>query len=465
MRTRVPSVVLGAALLTSSLTILGLGASTDGIAGAANPVCSPKNITSKTTITFWESASSGANENAIQALVKAFNKSQSKVVVNDVNQPGGYEQTYNQFLSSLGSHTSPQVMFSDMYTAQGLADSRGILPIATCAKDTGYSTTSFAKKSILQQTVSGKLVGLPYSASAPVMYYNEKAFAKAHIKSPPTTFAQLATDAAALKKAGYSDGIALKNDPWWLQVWTGMGNNDFVNNANGRAKRATAVAFNTPSSLGLLTDLQNMVKKGDAASFPATGTGLSAYDNLLDIANGKAGLTIDTSAALGEIAAYLPLYKKTVTLGVAPLPKLSGADKYGVQPGGNALYITSTDTPAQISASWEFIQFLDSAANMATWDKATGYVPITAAASKTAAIKALWKSKPYYKVAYTEISTGPATDGSVGPLIGDYYGVNNAVESALSTLLNNTGSSPSGELSTAATNANKVISQYNASLP
>lgn len=465
MRTKLPKAVLGAACLASSFTILGLGAASGGVAGASNPVCSPKNITSKTTITFWESASSGANETAIQALVKSFNSSQSKVVVHDVNQPGGYEQTYNQFLSSLGNHSSPQVMFSDMYTVQGLDDSRGVLPIATCVKDTGYSTSAFARKATLQQTVNGKLVGLPYSASAPVMYYNKKAFAKAHITSPPATFAKLETDAAALKKAGYSDGIALKNDPWWLQVWTGMANKDFVNNANGRTKRTTAVAFNSSTSLSLLTDFQNMVKRGDAASFPSTGTGLAAFDNLLAIANGKAGLSIDTSAALGEIANYLPLYKKTVTLGVAPLPKLSGEDKYGVQPGGNALYITSTDTSAQIAASWEFIQYLDSAANMATWDKATGYIPITSTAAKTATIKNLWRTKPYYKIAYTEIETGAATDASAGPLIGDYYGVNNAVSSALATLLNNTGSSPSGQLSTAATNANKAISAYNSTLP
>lgn len=464
MRTRVTASALAVICLASSASIIGLGAG-GSVAGASNPPCSPKNITKKTTITFWESAASGTNEGELQTLVKAFNASHSNIVVKDVNQPGGNEQTYDDFLTSLGNHTSPQVFFTDMYANQGLEDSRGVLPVSTCVKGTGYTTSIFAKKALLQQTIGGKVIGLPFSASAPVLYYNKQAFAKAKIKTAPTTFAQMSSDAALLKKAGYKDGMALKNDPWWLQIWSGMANLDFVNNNNGRTKRATAVAFNNGTSLTLLTDLQNMVKNGDAKAFPATGTGLSAYDNLLDIATLKSGMSIDTSAALGEIAAYLPLYKG-VTLGVAPLPKLvAAADKYGVQPGGNALYITSTDTAAQTAAAWAFVQYLDSANNLAAWDRATGYVPITTTAASTATIKKLWSTKPYYKTAYTEILTGPATNASAGPAVGDYYGVTSAVGSALATLLNNLSSHPSNQLSAAASSANKVITEYNSSLP
>lgn len=463
MRTKITGSVIAGIFFVSSASILGLGAG-GGVAGASNPPCSPKNIRSKTTITFWESASSGTNEKELLALVKAFNASHPNVVVRDVNQPGGNEQTYDDFLTSLGNHTSPQVFFTDMYTNQGLADSRGVLPVATCVKGTGYKTSIFAKKAILQQTIGGKLIGLPYSASAPVLYYNKQAFAKAKIKTAPTTFAQMASDAAALKKAGYKDGMALKNDPWWLQIWSGMANLDFVNYNNGRTHRTTAVAFNNSTSRTLLTDLQNMVKNRTAKAFPATGTGLSAYDNLLDMATLKAGMSIDTSAALGEIAAYLPLYKG-VTLGVAPLPKLvAAADKYGVQPGGNALYITSTDNAAQTAAAWEFVQYLDGANNLAAWDNATGYVPITTTAASTATIKNLWSKKPYYKTAYTEILTGTATNASSGPAVGDYYGVTSAVGNALATLLNNTGSKPTTQLNNAASSANKVIKEYNSSL-
>ena len=123
-----------------------------------------------------------------------------------------------------------------------------------------------------------------------------------------------------------------------------------------------------------------MTKGGYAKSFDATGSGLSAYNNLFDISSNNSGMSIDTSAALGTIAGYLPLFKN-VTLGVAPLPVISAADKGGVQPGGNSLSISSKNSTAETAASWDFIQYMESPANRALWDATTGYVPITTPAT------------------------------------------------------------------------------------
>lgn len=466
MRAKTLRTAAVAGMVAVSLSFVGTSAASGVGSHGTNPACSPKNITGKTTITFWDSAASGANKTEFTALVNAFNKSQKLVTVDDTTISSDYETTYDTYLTDLGTSAQPQGVYMDMYAAQGLLDSKGILPVSTCIKGTNYKTTAFAKKSLLQQTTGTTVVGLPYGASAPVLYYNENAFKAAKISKPPTTFAQWAADGKALVKAGYKDGIALKDDPWWLQVWSGDANQYFVNHDNGRAGRATAVAFNDATSKGILTSLQDMVKSGEATEFSATaGSGaLQGYDNLLAIANGYAGMSIDTSAALGEIAHYLPLFPK-VKLGVAPIPVPSTSiDKDGVQPGGNALYINSQDTKAQAAATWEFLQYLDSANNLAAWDAATGYVPITTAAASTTTIKNLWRRKPYYKIAYTEILTGKATDASVGPALGCYYPVNTDISNALVTLLTDTSSSVITQLGQAATNANNDIKAYNATL-
>ena len=114
-------------------------------------------------------------------------------------------------------------------------------------------------------------------------------------------------------------------------------------------------------------------------------------------------------------------------LGVAPMPKVTATVAGGVQPGGNALFLPTypNSSAAKLAASWEFVQYLDSAANMATWDAATGYVPIRSDAASTATMKDYWKKYPTLKAAYTEIIQGKVDNATAGPLLGDYYAVNN----------------------------------------
>ena len=337
------------------------------------------------------------------------------------------------------------------------------LPIADCIAATGFKTTTFLPKVILQQTIGGQVQSLPYSDSEPVLYYNKQAFAKAHLTAAPSTIAAMSADAQKLKAAGYKDGMSIKNDPWWLQIWNGMASKYFVDNQNGRAGRATAATFSNAQSLSLLTTLQNMTKGGYAKSFDATGSGLSAYNNLFDISSNNSGMSIDTSAALGTIASYLPLFKN-VTLGVAPLPVISAADKGGVQPGGNSLSISSKNSTAETAASWDFIQYMESPANRALWDAATGYVPITTPETKTSTITTLWKKHPEYKVAYTELNTGAASNATVGPALGDFYQVSTDIGNALAHLLTDPAATPLSVISNAQNTATADIQSYNASI-
>jgi sn-glycerol 3-phosphate transport system substrate-binding protein len=413
------------------------------------------------TIKFWES-SAGANTAVLKNIVDAFNKSQNQITVVDVNQTGGYQYTLTQFQSSLNDpSTTPDVVYGDDYTTQAMLDTKAVTPVATCIAQTKTSVSDFDKKAIIQQSIDGKLIAMPYSESAPVLYYDLNAFKKAGIKAAPKTIDQMATDAHLLSNAGFKDGMALKNDPWWLQIYLGQAGLSYVNNGNGHSSRATAVTFNNATAKSLLGKLQTMVANSDAKTFSATGTGFAAFNNLIDIGNGKAGMTFDTSAALATVYSQIKFYYPNVKLGVAPLPLLASNQNKGVQPGGNSLFITSQGGDAKVAAAWKFIQYLTSAENMATWDAGTGYVPARSLAVKTKTITNLWKANPYYKIAYTEINTGGATNNSAGPSIGDYFGVNTAVANALATILDNPSSSVTTQLNLAESNANAAITANN----
>jgi sn-glycerol 3-phosphate transport system substrate-binding protein len=464
----------GAALAASTLAVITLTGPLAGTPVSAATSCSASAIPKgPTTITFWEGMTAN-NEKLIQSIVKAFNASQTKVHVNDVNQSGGYVQTWNSYLSSLGTSNEPNVVMLDQYITQGAIDSKSIIPVATCVAGTKYSTKTFAKKAILEETSAGRLQGLPYSVSAPILIYNQNVFKAAGIKSPPVTISQMAADAAKMKGKSFtykskkytvSDGMTLKIDPWYLQILQGTANAYFVNNQNGRTGRATAAAYNDANGRATFTQLQSIVKKGDAVTNPSTGSQSVAYSNLFEIGYGKSGMTIDSSATLGTILADLPLFPN-VKLGVSALPRITPTLTGGVEPGGNALFLPSysNKSSAKLAASWEFMQYLDNAANMAKWDVGTGYVPIRSDAASQASMKAFYARYPSLKAAYTEIFTGKVDNATAGPLLGCYYQVSNDLVTAEDNLFSNSYPSPASVLSGAAAQTTSDIKTYNSSI-
>ena len=464
----------GAAIAASSLAVISLAGPLAATSASAATSCAASAIPKgPTNITFWEGMTAD-NELLIQKIVKAFNASQTKVHVTDVNLSGGYVSTWNSYLDSVGTSNEPNVVMLDQSITQGAVDSKSTIPVATCIAGTHYSTKTFAKKVIDAVTAGGKLQGLPYSVSAPILIYNQNSFKAAGITTPPATIAAMATDAAKMKGKSYTykskkytdtDGMTLAIDPSDFQVWLGTANDYFVNNENGRTGRATGAAYATTTGKAVLTDLQNIVKDHDAVTNPDTGATTTAYANLYAIGSGASGMTISTSATLGTILADLPLFPN-VKLGVAEMPRVTPTVTGGVQPGGNALYLPSYSdaSSAKLAASWEFIQYLDSAVNMAKWDVGTGYVPIRSDAASQATMKAFWKKYPTLKAAYTEISSGKVDNATAGPLLGCYYQVSDDLVTAEDSLFSSSYPSPDSVITAAAKQTTADIVAYNKSI-
>jgi len=466
-------IIASSAIVASSFVVGSLVSST-AQASIAAP-CSPTTLSSShsvTNITFEESMAGPAipgltgsgNHAALQTLIAAYNKSQSKVHVTDLNDTGGYADTWSKYQADQSNPSSiPQVVMFDQYDTQAAADSQTIIPVSTClAADKSESLKTFVAKATGAYTLGKTIEGMPFSVSTPVMYYNKQAFVKAGITTPPTTMAQLATDQAKLQAAGYTNGVAIKRDPWITMTWLAMGNQPFINNGNGHTSRATAASFNTTNAVSYWNAIQSMVKKGALAT-GATGTINQAYANLFAVSGGQAGITFDTTAALGSIEAALPIFPN-LTLGVAPLPTLTGSITGSTPPGGNGLFIPKHDTALQAAAAWDFIKYLTNAKSIAKWASSTGYLPI-----RTDSVSewtknlggATSKRFAWYNVAYKTFSTGPSNTATAGPILGSYATVSNELVTALDALTQSPYPSASSLLSAAQSSATADILSYN----
>ncbi len=466
---RTPSILrlLAAALVVASATAAGVSAvalASAAPAGAASlPSCNLKALSNHkgtVNITYWESASE-ANLTTLQSITSAFNSSQSKVHVTLVTQ-AGYDDTWQKYLAGLTNGQLPDVVQLEDQRTQAAIDTGSFLPVQSCMNAAKYSTSDYLPRPLAYWKVNGVQWALPFAVSAPILYYNQNAFTKAGLNpaDPPTTLPQMLTDAQKLKATGSGMGLVL--DPWHLETWLASANQLFVNQSNGRSARATAGVFNTKTSVSIFSQLNQLVRSGDATTNPSSGP--NAYDNLLGIGSGKYGMTIETSAALGTVTKLLSGGQyANVKIGIGPFPVYSSSVQGGIEPGGSGVYISNKASALNQAAAWQYISYLCNTQSQATWAAGTGYIPVRKSSSQTATVQHLWATAPGYKVAYNEINNGvnsPATSGSV---IGPYADVRTDVLNAEISMYTG-GVSPSNAVKAAQTNVNNTISSYNSRL-
>jgi sn-glycerol 3-phosphate transport system substrate-binding protein len=409
-------------------------------------------------ITYWH-AMTRANEDTLKKITTAFNASQHDVQVTLVNQQG-YDNNFTKFKTVAGTSDAPDLLQIEDTNLQRMIDSQSIVPAAACVAAAKADISDILPRVVNYYSVAGTLYPVPFNVSNPVFYYNKDAFTKAGLdpNKPPTTFAEIKTDAQALKTAGFKFGFYYKRDSWVLEQFLSLAGEPYVDNGNGRDKRADKVAFDTPYARSILTQLADLVHSGLAGTNPASGPG--EIDNLTSICNGNNAMTIDTSAALGTVYQVLGGggCPAKVTVGVAPLP--GSTTKGGVLVGGAANYIVKGSDPAKIAAAWKYAQYLTTPAVQAEWGAGTGYVPISKQAVESATIKQLWAKSPGFTVAYDQLSNGAENSATAGPVIGDYGGVRDAVTNMLEAILI-TKKDVAAALTAATSTANAAIQSYN----
>ncbi len=470
MRKLPARLVATGAVLALALAACGGSSGSTPNAGGANGSTTPaklpacpldalKNASGPVSITMWHSMTR-ANLTELNQLAAKFNASQSQVKVKLVNQPS-YTDTLTQFTAGLSTKNLPDIVMSEEIAQQQMIDTQAVLPAQSCISADNYDTSDFVKRTIDYFTVGGVQYAMPFNVSNPVLYYDKNAFRAAGLdpNKPPATLDELKADAQQIvDKHVEKYGLAFKTDSWFLEQWLAMANHTFVNNSNGRQKRATAVTFDDAEGLKIFTFLSNLVK-----SHLALSTGENDYNHYFAVGNRQAAMTIDTSAALGTISQILGHGEFSgVDLGVGPLPGPGGSG--GVLVGGGALFIVKQSSPEKQAAAWEFLKFLDSAQSQASWSAATGYLPIRKSATTLEPLKTLWQQKPYYRISYDQLLKGTESDATAGPVIGDYgakgVGVRGAVIDAFDSMFVQ-HVAPDKALASAAKAANAAMTAYN----
>jgi raffinose/stachyose/melibiose transport system substrate-binding protein len=207
--------------------------------------------------------------------------------------------------------------------------------------------------------VNGVQYGIPYDQHVVGFWYRKDLFAKAGITTPPTTIAQLESDDAKLKAAGFTP-IALGGgsrwpDAFYWEYFAVRLCSQSVLQSSIKAVNMTAPCFSQAT-----TDLTafmgtNPFQGGFNATQAQTGAGSSA--GLL--ANGKAAMELQGDWETSVVPALTSNASIVNDLGWFPFPQVPGGagNPTAVLSGGDGFSCT---TGASEPACDEFLQYIDS---------------------------------------------------------------------------------------------------------
>jgi ABC-type glycerol-3-phosphate transport system substrate-binding protein len=393
--------------------------------------------------------------------VAIFEKANPKITIDSVyNYPCESPPTFTAMLRA-GTETN---LFYTYFT-----DLPQVLTAGQAADITPYVNTttvpnldSIVPGAMNDVTAGKSIYGIPFANYTQGLIYNRKLFSEAGLNpnDPPTTWAQVETDATAIAKLGngiegWGDYSADNNGGWHFASYMDALGGSVVNNATD----PPTANFDNADGMAILTALHNL-RFTDNAMSATQGLGWGALQ--AQFGAGKLGM---------YIAAPDDVYDEIITtdkgnindIGMGPLPSVTGTAA-GSLSGGDDYMFAKNDTPAQIEAGIKFLNFEDLTPGDGqfnyTRQKADGLAvgfpePLLFTGSVESQIDQLRSASSTINIAYYQpyISANEASDGEPT----DAQAVYKSLDPTMLAVLTERNANIPGLLKQAATNVNDVL--------
>jgi len=374
-----------------------------------------------TTIEFAESGL-GSEGQQTQAAINAFMKANPSIKVKiDVLSPNS--TTYLQQLQQrfIAGSSTPDVLESDVTYPAKFAQAGWIKPLGSL----NPNMHQFFATEVAAGTYNGKPYAVPWFDNPEGLFYRTDL-----IKKPPTSPAQIVSDAqAAMKKdKALKEGLAFEGAKYEGAITAFM----TVDGAFGG--KLTPTSVNTPGNVAALKWLHDAIYVNKIA--PQAVTGWQEGNVQQEFTAGHAAFAINYPfvASVDASTKSSPAYKHT---GYIPFPANKGGRPDSAL-GGEMLAINAKSANAK--DAWKLIQYLTSPAVEVKRAIATGDPP----SLPSAYTNALYKKAPYFK--QVKVLNGYAQPRPVSP---KYLQISVDLQNAFSAVFANT-SSPASAMKSAA---------------
>jgi ABC-type glycerol-3-phosphate transport system substrate-binding protein len=290
------------------------------------------------------------------ADVATFEKANPTITIKSVyNYPCTNLPT---FTAQLRAGTEPDIFYIDFTDLPQVLTAGQAADITPYVNSTTVPTLKDIVPAAMKAVTAGKTIyGLPTNNYTQGLIYNRALFSRAGLNpnDPPTTWAQVETDAKAIAKLGngiegWGDYSANNNGGWHFASYMDALGGTTVNTNNV----PPTAAFDNADGLAILEALHTL-RFTDNAMSATQGLGWGTLQQ--QFAAGKLGMYIAAPDDVYNV--IVPTDKGNINdIGMGPLPSLTGKPA-GSLGGGNAYVFAKHDTPAQIKAGIKFIDFED----------------------------------------------------------------------------------------------------------
>jgi len=321
----------------------------------------------KTVIEYWHINSESVGGATVEQLIADFNASNDHIEVVGRYNPEEYKGLMQNLQAEQAAGNSPAIVqvgwtylnyFSNNF---GYTSPQEIIDKYS-PEDKDFLSENFLPNILnLAVNADGKQVGIPYSLSTPVLFYNADLLKEAGLSEKgPETWEEVMQFARQIKDKTGKYGFYTREGPdsWTQQALIESNGGKMITVENGN----TRASFASEEGIEAFQAYADMVLKDKSAIHASWDEGFQAF------LNGQVAMLHTTIAFMANI-------EKTAQFDVRAVnsPIWEGMERV-VPAGGCFLAITAKDADAQ-KAAWEFEKYLYSVESMAAWTKGTGYVP------------------------------------------------------------------------------------------
>lgn len=387
-----------------------------GIAAIAIPA------SAKTELQWWH-AMGGRLGEVVDEIATNYNASQSEYEIIPTYK-GGYEDTMTAGIAAFRAKQQPHIIqIFDAGAATIINAPGATIPVADLMQEygKGFDIEDYIEGvRYFYADSAGKMIGMPFNASTPLLYFNKEAFAKAGITNPPATWEEFEEMAPKLKAAGYT-ALAQSHSPWILsENFHSRHNLQLATGNNGYDSTDVEILYNNDSMKMHWGKMKEWLDNGHYGFY-----GRAWGDNQDAFVQKKVAMWMGSSGSFGGLkkstdfefgTTFLPYWKSVID------------EPKGTFIGGAALFAMSGKPDEEYKGVADFFSYMTNPENQVFWHKETGYVPITTAAYDVAKAEGYYNESPDAEVGILQLSQ-PGGEWTKGYRLGYYVQIRDVMYS------------------------------------
>jgi sn-glycerol 3-phosphate transport system substrate-binding protein len=407
----------------------------------------------KTEIQFWH-AMTGQLNDAVNALVKQFNDSQTEYEVKPL-QKGNYAEALTAAIAAYRQRQGPNIVQVFEVGTQTMMLSGAILPVYQLMKEQEIAMDwkDFIAPVVGYYSKDGNLYSMPFNSSTPILFYNKDEFQKAGLDptKPPQTWKQVEEYskkliASGASKCGFSTGW-----PSWVQIenmhalhdqpfatkhdgFDGLDVELLINREFGVKHMAQLVAWqkeNVFSYGGRRGDADPKFLSGECAMYMQSSSLIGGFTK---------GASFKW--ATGQLPHYGAPYKRATSI-----------------IGGATLWVMKGKPANENRGTARFLKFISDTNQQMWWHVTTGYLAISNSAVKNLEAGYHFKKNPDQYTAFAQLTKGTATPNSQGLRLGNFVQIRDVIEAEMENVFAGKKTAKQG-LDDAVAKSNELLKEF-----